>query len=843
MRRALFPLLGLAALILGVVNAAGSSTATQTVTVEVIGNGNIRSTPSGINCGGGKTKCYAAFAVGATITLKTNPGSGWSHGPWADDCSGFGKTRTNCALDMSSGDKTATANFTPDSGATQSTLSITYNAHDTTGDNPAASCTAGPGCPVIDQGNVSAPQTVPGTGAEIDCGSSPAGTDCAWTVLTGSTLTVFQTPEAGALFGGWAGGCSDNASQACTVQLDGNAVVNATWYDPTSSTGTSTLSLSVAGSGKVTGAGVTCAGPGSCTATEPSSSTVTLTAEPNDGYLFTGWSGACSGAGTRCTLSMDQDRAVTATFTQTNTLSVSVVGDGAVTGGSGAINCGNGAYICSANFSLNATVSLVAVAALGSTFTGWTGACGGNATTCTVSMSNSRSVTATFAGGAPTGGFTLTVSVSGSGTVTGTGISCGNGATACTTTDHAANSTVTLTATPTAGGTFVGWSGGTCVGTTTTCAVTFTSSKTVTATFAGGTSTFPLTVSVSGAGRVSGSGISCGNGGTACRANLAGGTTLALTATPAAGATFAGWGGACTGTTTTCTVSMTSAKSVSATFGATAAAGTLTINVSGRGTVSTTAGSCASTGPAKTCVQHFKAGATATLTAKPIAGQSFLGWSGACTGTKPTCTLKLTTAQTTSANFSNTTASKAALTSLGAPIVVTTTGGYNVTLRFRTTTGGVARVRGLRAGRTATAISAKVAAGNVRIGPFPVELAGLYTFEIRLAGGLLKMRACLGSCGRHAPPPAFALTRQAPAVKRAGDVWSVILHAAANQIYDGRVRAYRGKRLLVNQHFLGKAGQVALGPFLLGPGNYTLKLAGVDAYGRARTLTWIVSLA
>ena len=86
------------------------------------------------------------------------------------------------------------------------------------------------------------------------------------------------------------------------------------------------------------------------------------------------------------------------------------------------------------------------------------------------------------------------------------------------------------------------------------------------------------------------------------------------------------------------------------------------------------------------------------------------------------------------------------------------------------------------------------------------------------------------------------LTREPPTVTRTGDVWSVTLHARANQIYDGRLRTYRGARLLVNQHFLGRAGRVAFGPFLLGSGNYTLRLAGVDGYGRARTLTWLVSL-
>ena len=38
--------------------------------------------------------------------------------------------------------------------------------------------------------------------------SPPATTDCSWTVLTGSTLTLFQTPDAGNIFTGWGGACS-----------------------------------------------------------------------------------------------------------------------------------------------------------------------------------------------------------------------------------------------------------------------------------------------------------------------------------------------------------------------------------------------------------------------------------------------------------------------------------------------------------------------------------------------------------------------------------------------------------------------------------------------------------
>jgi hypothetical protein len=288
---------------------------------------------------------------------------------------------------------------------------------------------------------------------------------------------------------------------------------------------------------------------------------------------------------------------------------------------------------------------------------------------------------------------------------------------------------------------------------------------------------------------------------------------------------------------------MTAARSVSATFTAAGTPGTLTINVAGRGAVSTSAGACASTGRAKTCVQHFKAGATTRLTARPAAGQSFLGWAGACSGKTTTCTLKLSRALAATATFTNRgAAASATLTSLGAPIVSKATSGYRVTLRFLTTAGGTTRVRAMRAGRMVTSVSARVAAGRVRVGPFPVPLAGLYTFEIRLAGDLLRQRACLGRCGAAAPPPPFLLVREAPTVTRSGDVWSVSLHARANQIYDGRIRASRAGRVLVNQHFLGRAGRAAFGPFLLGPGNYTLTLAAVDAYGRVRTLSWIVSL-
>ncbi|HYW73781.1 MAG TPA: hypothetical protein VE961_22355, partial [Pyrinomonadaceae bacterium] len=41
------------------------------------------------------------------------------------------------------------------------------------------------------------------------------------------------------------------------------------------------------------------------------------------------------------------------------------------------------------------------------------------------------------------------------------------------------------------------------------------------------------------------------------------------------------------------------------------------------------------------CSAKFSQGTTVTLTATPAAGKLFVNWSGACSGTSPTCTLTI----------------------------------------------------------------------------------------------------------------------------------------------------------------------------------------------------------
>jgi hypothetical protein len=97
---------------------------------------------------------------------------------------------------------------------------------------------------------------------------------------------------------------------------------------------------------------------------------------------------------------MSQARNVTATFTVNSvgsyTLSATKTGSGTVVSSPFGINCGS---LCAATFASGTSVMLTATPDSGSTFTGWGGACSGTAATCTVSMSQARSVTTTFTSG------------------------------------------------------------------------------------------------------------------------------------------------------------------------------------------------------------------------------------------------------------------------------------------------------------------------------------------------------------------------------------------------------------------------------------------------------------
>src|SRR5439155_1008911 len=125
-------------------------------------------------------------------------------------------------------------------------------------------------------------------------------------------------------------------------------------------------------------------------------------------------------------------------------------GTGTVTSTPAGINCPG---LCSFGFPVGMVVTLIARPSPTSIFTGWSGGgCSGNLL-CSVTVSATTSVTATFE---PL--IALTVSTVGSGLVWSSpfGISCGDTCTASFVSDEE----VTLTAAPAAGSVFSGWSGG-----------------------------------------------------------------------------------------------------------------------------------------------------------------------------------------------------------------------------------------------------------------------------------------------------------------------------------------------------------------------------------------------
>ena len=262
------------------------------------------------------------------------------------------------------------------------------------------------------------------------------------------------------------------------------------------------------------------------------------------------------------------------------------------------------------------TVTLTPAPAVGSGFTGWSGACQGTEP-CTLVMDQARAVTATFS--LLKRDLTVDASGAGSGTVASTppGIACtatgGQESGTCTTLfDHPTQ--VTLTATPTSEtSTFTGWSGA-CQGTG-ACVVTMTEARAVTATFALIRRQLVVTMAGEGTGTVTSSaaGIDCPS---SCSADFDHGTIVSLTATPGGtNMTFTGWSGDCTGTGT-CTVTMDRARFVTATIVPPMHTLTVTATGNGQGSVrfSPLRPECSFFGSGS-CTRDFPAGSVVQLVA------------------------------------------------------------------------------------------------------------------------------------------------------------------------------------------------------------------------------------
>ena len=145
--------------------------------------------------------------------------------------------------------------------------------------------------------------------------SSPVGINCGATCSASyapdTSVTLTAMPSTGSSFASWSGACS-GGNTVCTVNMDNTQSVTA-MFVPT--TYLLTVNEVGTGSGSVTSspAGINQCASTTCITSFSTGANVTLTATPNSGSTFTGWSGSCSGGGA-CTVSMNAATSVTATF-------------------------------------------------------------------------------------------------------------------------------------------------------------------------------------------------------------------------------------------------------------------------------------------------------------------------------------------------------------------------------------------------------------------------------------------------------------------------------------------------------------------------------------------------
>jgi hypothetical protein len=228
--------------------------------------------------------------------------------------------------------------------------------------------------------------------------SSPSGIDCGSTCShayeDGAVVTLSASPNGESTFTGWSGGgCS--GSGTCQVTLASDTAVTATFTKNAPNERTLTVNKSGSGTGTVASnpAGINCGS--ACSHAFSEGAVVTLTPTPGSNSTFTGWSGACSGAGA-CQVTMDQARTVGANFDlvqRTLMISKGGSGGGSVTSLPAGINCGS---TCAAKFSHGTSITLTASAASGSSFSGWSGGgCSGTGS-CQATLSADTTVTANF---------------------------------------------------------------------------------------------------------------------------------------------------------------------------------------------------------------------------------------------------------------------------------------------------------------------------------------------------------------------------------------------------------------------------------------------------------------
>lgn len=425
--------------------------------------------------------------------------------------------------------------------------------------------------------------------------ASSGTTSGAGTYASGTDVTVTAAPVTGYQFVNWTENSTEvSALSTYVFTIAGNRTLVANFsllkYNITAS-------VSPAGGGTVTGTGEYSHG-----------TTVNLNAVPNAGYVFLNWTDGAGVVSTEANWSFEATSSLTLTanFIRRYTVTLeSVPSEGGTTTGAGSYDAG-------------ASATVIATPAAGYTFKEWKE---GSTTISTINpytflVNSDISLKAEFnpaeyqinATSSPLTGGT----VAGSGTYT-----------------H--GTSVTLTATPASGYSFVNWTeGGTQVSENSSYTFTAESNRTLVANF--GQNSYTITT----ASNPSGGGTTGGGG------NFLYGATATVSATPSAGYQFLNWtlSGTEVSTSSNYTFTVTSNRNLVANFSVVSYTVTTSSNP-------TSGGNTTGNGT-------FNSGSSVTVNASPSAGYQFVNWSegGTAVSTSQGYTFIITANRTLVANFS-----------------------------------------------------------------------------------------------------------------------------------------------------------------------------------------------
>jgi uncharacterized repeat protein (TIGR02543 family) len=460
------------------------------------------------------------YSQGTVVTLTASADPGWTFTGWSGDVTG---DVTPAALLMD-GDKAVTATFTPNNY----TLTV----------------------------------------ANVGSGSVDMNPNQT-TYPYGELVTLTATPDPGWVFTGWSGDLTGDTNPD-SITVTGNTSILATFAEAVY-----TLAVTVVGNGSVDLSSVGPYGFGEV---------VLVTATPDTGWTFDGWSGGLSGATTPETVIVDGNKTITATFTPKGyTLTLNTVGSGSIT-----------ADPNQATYHHGDLVTVTATPAVGWSFMGWSGDLASSENPASITIAANTTATATFTQDE----YTITLTANGLGSID---------ASPDQVTYHYGDS-VALTAIPDLDWMFVAWSGD-LTSSENPASLLITGNTTVTATF---TDEKVLTIIIVGGGTVTKH---------PNQPFYDDGTVVTLTAVADPGWTFTGWSGDVTGDVTPAALLMDGDKAVTAAF--TPNNYTLTVANVGSGSVDMN--------PNQTTYPY---GELVTLTATPDPGWVFTGWSGDYAGTE-----------------------------------------------------------------------------------------------------------------------------------------------------------------------------------------------------------------